>query len=187
MTNVLETNIQYENQAASGRFFISSEHRPTELVKKLIDNFDAISAESVMAKEQLQTVTDEQYADYTKKIGELSAGKASAEAVEVVGFMQSLLDRAGCYQDAVSAIRGAGTRLAGHLRGNLPTGFQRINENYYWVIGDCRGKAQLCGETSDGEGIVVFGMLAFPDREEGREANTEDYIRLINDVEVAAA
>lgn len=188
MTNVLETKIEPENQAADGRFFISTLRVNSLFLKSLIEDLPVIEMRSRLAQEELRDViTEEEHKEYVKKIGELAAGRGDEDTLQLVGYMQGISDEAGYYQDAVAAIRGAGEKLADHLRTNLPNVSQRINENFYWVVDDCTGNRQFCGATDDGEEVVVFGTLAFPDREEGREAKLEDYIRLINDVEAAAA
>ena len=187
MTNVLETKIQHENQAADGRFFISSEIKPTPLIRELIDNIDIIAETSREATEKIRAISDEQYAIYIKKLSEITSGMGNLEAQNIVGQIQSSLEEASRFQDASAAIRGAGTRIAEHLKENFPRGFNFINDKPYWITADCTGKPQFCGAGDDGESVIVFGTLAFPHRENGRQACLEDYVRLINDVEAATA
>lgn len=169
-------------KAANSRFFISPEHQTAAFVTSLIADLGAISIRSKLAQTELRDViSDEVQADYRKKLAELASGRGNEDTIQLVGYMQGISEEANGYSDAVATIRHAGTDLAERLKVSLGQRIKVINNHPYWVADDRSGHSQFFGQVE--EDVIIFGVVAYPCREEGREAGFEDYIQLITDVE----
>jgi hypothetical protein len=176
-----------QGQAPDRRFFIDSEHRPNSFILEKVKGLGHIAANSIAAKEALTEITEGEFKAYNEALSTLSRSGTKPEAMAIIGKIQGLLDTANTYEDTLSAIRRVGGDLAMHLRDNLgPSSFYNLNGRSYWIGSNRAGSRFLCGH-ADEDTLVYFGTLTQPQREEGREANAEDYARLIIDVETTLA
>lgn len=182
---IIDAQTDKEVETANGRFFIAPDNRPSGLIVALAANLTGIAETSHNAKERLQAMTPEDHKEYQDALSRMRTAAHRDEAEVIVGRMQTTLEEAYRYSDATSAVRAAGEELAVHVQRAMDQGVGIINGHFYWSAADRTGRSRLCGTDESGERFIVFGMLAIPDKEIGQEAQLEDYVTLIQDVEAA--